>query len=198
MIIERKKVLNCPSDYYDYYSFSFPINALGRIAKNKYICSELEKLHPCFSDDCCFDSRIKLGKHGLKADVVVMQKYKLAEFKNQRKQKAVYIDELKNKPLFVCKNKGRYYVLVAIMMLVLLGGGFFVNNTDKKAIPYVVDEVEKDIDDNTLIYEKDAFSSLKQLFEEILSENGKITSFSWKLNGFSENFSLFPRTRYYA
>ena len=79
----KSNALRCSPDYYDFYSIPFPVKAVGRIQKNKYICAQLEKLHPCFSDDCCFDSKLRISNRGLQADVVVMQKFRLAEYKSQ-------------------------------------------------------------------------------------------------------------------
>ena len=89
MKIRNNNAVKCSPDFYDYYSIPFPVKSVGRIQKNKYLCSQLEKLHPCFSDDCCFDSRLKLSVHGLQADVVVMQKFRLAEYKSQNHHKPI-------------------------------------------------------------------------------------------------------------
>ena len=60
------------------------LNIAGRRRK-QFLCSELEKLHPCFSDEFAFDSVIKkVCKKGLCEDVFVMNKYRLAEYERKR------------------------------------------------------------------------------------------------------------------
>ena len=94
---------NCSKDDYDFYTIPFPVKVIFNRQKNRYISSQLEKLHPCFSDDCSYDSHLRLKKSGLIADVVVMQKFKVAEYKaNKRK---LYVQELKHHQFFADKKK---------------------------------------------------------------------------------------------
>ncbi|MCF0126509.1 MAG: hypothetical protein HUJ68_12300, partial [Clostridia bacterium] len=71
----------------DYERYVFPIslvNTVGR-KKNRYITSELEQRHPCFSDNFCFDDLLKISKKGLVSDVIVIDKSKLAEYRRKTK-----------------------------------------------------------------------------------------------------------------
>ena len=65
---------------YEKYELILPYKAaLGR-ARQRFIYSELEKMHPCFSDEFCVDSSFKkFTKMGISSDVIVMHKFKLAE-----------------------------------------------------------------------------------------------------------------------
>lgn len=44
---------------YDRYLIPMPFSKLLGERKKKYIFSELEKRHPCFSNKFCFDSRFR-------------------------------------------------------------------------------------------------------------------------------------------
>ena len=102
---------------YDFYSFDYPLSKVGfaKEKRNSFICSQLEKMHPCFSDDCCFDYKLRLNKNKLRADVVVMQKFRLAEYKNQRKK--IYIPEGKMTAFY---SRAKVWVFVVCILLLLL------------------------------------------------------------------------------
>ena len=70
---------------YEKYELILPYKAaLGR-ARQRFIYSELEKMHPCFSDEFCVDSSFKkFTKKGISSDVIVMHKFKLAEYESKR------------------------------------------------------------------------------------------------------------------
>ena len=201
MKTRRSSALKCPQDYYDVYSISFPIKALGRIQRNKYICSELEKLHPCFSDDCCFDSKIRFSKGGLKADVVVMQKFRLAEYKNQNNQKPVYIEEFKKLPFFKdfrYKQKLYTFLIASVLILLLI---FVVAKLKHKQGPELAPVVNNSYDTSVDVPEQKPFSNVQKFFESVSLYDGKVLQFFWELNGFSQNLSLtlknvYPETVY--
>ena len=94
----KNNAVKCSCEDYDFYTIPVPVKAVLNRNKKHYISSQLEKLHPCFSDDCSFDTHLHLKKTGIKADVVVMQKLKLAEYKS--KNKRLYIEEQKAALLF--------------------------------------------------------------------------------------------------
>ncbi|MBO4385869.1 MAG: hypothetical protein J5817_02505, partial [Treponema sp.] len=54
--------------------------------RKNYIAKKLEQLHPCFSDNCCYDAKYRLKKGKLIAAVAVMDKVKLAEYKTGDKK----------------------------------------------------------------------------------------------------------------
>ncbi len=192
----RMNKLICPQDFYDYYSIPFPVKALQRKQRNKYLCSELEKLHPCFSDDCCFDSRLSFVKKGLKADVVVMQKFKLAEYKKMNGQKPVYIQELKKIPFFQSHFKRNQIIISIIFLFVLI----FVLATlkiiqgQKKIEPMSLEPVSP-VNYQSLAPE-DAFSSIINMLEMCGKKECFITDFSWNVQGFSQGFTFSLKNLY--
>ena len=83
-MMQKNNVLKeCDFEKYEIvlpYKFCFGRN------KNLFLCSELEKRHPCFSDEFCFDVRVKnFSKNGLCSDVFVINKMKLAEYEGKRR-----------------------------------------------------------------------------------------------------------------
>ena len=70
---------------FERYEIMIPfLNIAGRRRK-EFLCSELEKMHPCFSNEFAYDSVIKkICKKGICEDVFVMNKYRLAEYERKR------------------------------------------------------------------------------------------------------------------
>ena len=123
----KNKTNTCNSKDYDFYTIMFPFKAILRQKKEKLIYAELEKLHPCFCDDCCFDSKLRLQKGWVKAEVIVMQKLKLAEYKGAGKR--IYIPEVRGKQFFVNKKIGKV-MFFCIVLLILLTGLFTLVTRD--------------------------------------------------------------------
>ena len=177
-----------PLDY-DFYTIPFPFSAIKKTQRNKFLYSELGKLHPCFSDDCCFDSRLRLEKNGIKADVVVMQKYKLAQYKSRGKK--IYVEERKAQSFF-CKDYRKTYLLftavvIVSLFLIILVRIIFVKSakTDQQNLESVSANYEK-----TVFSESNDESEMTSCFISTVAElNGKITAFEWKQNDFSYEFS---------
>ncbi len=92
---------------FEKYEIEIPfIYALGK-RRVKFLSSELEKMHPCFSDEFTIDSAIKkITRKGLLEDIYVMNKFKLAEYERKRSLTgAGFFTEEKHGPrLFVAKK----------------------------------------------------------------------------------------------
>ncbi len=67
---------------YDRYFIPLPVSCLVGKKSEKYIFSELEKRHPCFSNEFSYDSRLKISKKGFVSDVVVIRKLRLSQYRN--------------------------------------------------------------------------------------------------------------------
>ena len=67
---------------FDRYFIPLPVSCLLGKKSEKYIFSELEKRHPCFSNDFSYDSRLKISKKGFVSDVVVIRKLRLGQYRN--------------------------------------------------------------------------------------------------------------------
>ena len=67
---------------FDRYFIPLPVSCLLGKKSEKYIFSELEKRHPCFSNEFSYDSRLKISKKGFVSDVVVIRKLRLSQYRN--------------------------------------------------------------------------------------------------------------------
>ena len=65
---------------FEKYRIHLPFSVILKGKVNKYIYSELEKRHPCFTNDCYFNSKFKFDGKGIDSDVLVMNKLKLSEY----------------------------------------------------------------------------------------------------------------------
>lgn len=180
---------------FEKYEVLLPFSAALGKRRKQYLYSELEKMHPCFSDEFCFDAAVrKIGKKGISADVLVMSKRKLAEYEGKRK--------LSGTGFFVEKLKHRFFVNsrfrltgLGVITCVLIGltglscGKAFagiegkVSLTDEfstsENIPVSAPEISAAAD-----------SSVCYLFFDVLKESdGRISFFEWKLDGFTEKLS---------
>lgn len=94
-------------------------------AKRKYICGELEKRHPCFSNEFCFFTKDKLSKNGIVSDVFVIEKTKL---KNLTKN--IYKNNFhsSNNINFNSNRKRRFIIILSSFCLSALIIYLFINN----------------------------------------------------------------------
>ena len=44
---------------FESYEIILPFSAIAGKRRRQYLCSELEKMHPCFSDEFAFDNAVK-------------------------------------------------------------------------------------------------------------------------------------------
>ncbi len=196
---KKSSALKCSPDYYDFYSIPFPVKSVGRIQKNKYICAQLEKIHPCFSDDCCFDSKLRISNHGLQADIVVMQKFRLAEYKSQHQHKPIYIEELRKIPFFKdYKSRTRNLIIAAAIGVLAVMMIFVVQGRQKRVKNEVLGAsvAQASSQLNVELQPSDSFLQIKTLLETVALNDGKITGFSWKLNGFSHSCDVSVKNIY--
>ena len=188
----NKKALICKHDDYDFYTIPLSIRTLLHKQKNHFISSQLEKLHPCFSDSCSFDSHLKLARSGLNAEVVVMQKCTLAEFKAQKKQ--IYIEECKHIQFFAGNKKQLLPALIAavfsLILIIAISHQTRIKNDQKNL---VTQEQQPELE--ATITTQPFFTP--SLLNHIAELNGTILNFSWTYDGYNESSSftvkgLFP------
>ncbi len=180
--ILKTNMINCRPQDYEFYTIPFPFRALKKEQRSKYIYSQLSKLHPCFSDDCCFDSRLRFENKKIIADVVVMQKYKLAEYKQKTKQ--IYIEERRKIPFFYEKKKVELYAVFIIVLLVF-GAGFlyqrFLKAGEKKGL-----ETQEPVPEQTTQIAAKTVMKIPGVFLSAVDEyGGKLNSFELNTKGFS-------------
>ena len=173
------------------------LNIAGRRRK-QFLCSELEKLHPCFSDEFAFDSVIKkVCKKGLCEDVFVMNKYRLAEYERKRHFSGAgfFVNEgaekkyFAQKRLFVDKKwRLTVYGIIACVMLGSVGIIFSVLGAVKSTVneETVNRDVarfgtENPVGQKVSVPVQADFSLARRLLEITQEADGKISSFEWRL-----------------
>ena len=182
----KRNSINCSCDDYDFYTIPVPLKVIFRRKKKHYISSLLEKLHPCFNDDCSFDSHLHLEKSGIKANVVVMQKLKLAEYKSNNKR--LYIQEQKHHQIFAGKQKktviaaaGFLLLIIAVTIkLVFSSAHNFESEQNAAEIP----EPQTALPAATMSF------CLPDFLQRIAELTGTIQTLNWNYDGYNENFSV--------
>ena len=178
--------------------------AIGKRRKN-YLCSELEKMHPCFSDEYSFDSATHgVCSKGLKTDVLVMSKYKLAEYEGQRKVSGIgfFVENesgVRRFPFFMSNTwKGTIAGIILCFLLGIAGvicgirGRGFL---DKKIVDFDEgngrgENIAAEVMGNSVplaVEEKECLSSI--FFDAVRNANGTIDFFEWESDGFIEKIS---------
>ena len=184
---------------FEKYEVFLPFSAALGKRRKKFLCSELEKMHPCFSDEFCFDSAVrKIGKKGIAADVLVMSKRKLAEYEGKR--------SFSGTGFFAEKLKHRYFVneklrltglcLIAFVMfclLVLLCGkrNEAVPTSEHSTVAMSSPEITAtDLSTSNLsATDIPSPSFCNSFFDVLKSYDGKVSFFEWKIEGFTESLS---------
>lgn len=191
---------------YELYKIPLPFSSLKKKTRNKMILMELGKLHPCFSDDCSFESRISLGKKGLTADVIVMSRFCLEKYKTDFPGKKLRAENFPKKSLFKESRKdsvknGIKIGLILALIFAIAGLGYFSSYLSKvKAAKK--NEKNSWILKNEMEEEKKPGKtfSYTNLIEEIFKtaemNKGKLNNFVWKQDGFKESFSFFVKGAY--
>ena len=183
-------------EFFDRYLIPLPLSKLAGNKKSKYIFSELEKRHPCFSSDFSFDSHLKVSKKGLFSDVVVIKNQKLADYKNRF---GLTFENCKRKRFLPVKLKFAVYLFFLIL---LLGAGFVLikkglpknmeENSENQTLENAVEISEKKENENLV---KD-FDFAGTFFDKVSVQNGELVSFFWRVDGFREVISANVKSVY--
>lgn len=178
----KSNSLTCPSKDYDFYTIPFPARAFFKSQRKRYIFSQLEKLHPCFSDDCSFDTHFRIEKSGLKADIVVMQKYRLAEYKANKSR--LFFKELKHHEFFQERKRRYLFWILAALIFPL----FFLLPVNKEKPVQILPAENPHLPD-TVPNEEPPL--ILQLLPLISSHAASLSDFSWSFDGYIESASMY-------
>ena len=163
-------------DDYDFYSIPLPVGVLSRRNRRNFLLREIEKRHPCFSSGNCFDSRLKIKKRSLFAEVVVMEKSKLFEYKNAFPSEPLFLEGRKNRCVF---RKKKNVVKLAVSMLALSVAAVALHAVSKSGESPQSAEVAKIIqgeEDYVFLSPQDLFMLV---FASVSKNGGKINSMEW-------------------
>lgn len=79
-------------EHYDYYEIKMPRIIMRKKSRDTFIYRELEKMHPLFSSRCCYDARFILKKGKAVAQVAVMDRMRLAEYRTSCPRKVLFLE----------------------------------------------------------------------------------------------------------
>ena len=172
---------------YEIYRIPLPVTNIFPRRKKKYIYEELEKRHPCFSEDFYFYNKNKLLSKGLFSDVVVMEKSKLAEYKNKSRKGKLLLETNGKLKVFNKKTKN-YVLLLFIIVLIIVFLFSFVNKKSKTESENIDLSFENNqIGINNINKSYNSYSdynqkNLEKLINTVKNNKGKITCLNWNIN----------------
>ena len=189
------------------YEIILPFSAMAGKRKKQFLCSELEKLHPCFSDEFAFDSVFrKISRKGLCEDVFVMNKYKLAEYEGRRRfsGSGFFVEnDSKDK----AGNQNRFCrIFIAgkcnlsifaiygcfIMCIAGIAGGVLAGNSNVVSVEATSEITAMDTKGEIPVQSgMESENNLVSSFMRAVSEaNGKIDLFEWSLEQGKERLAV--------
>lgn len=180
-----KKVIVNAADY-ELYKILLPWKFLFGHEKN-FILGELEKRHPRFSGNCCYDTKYVLHKKNLLAEVVVMEKANLAHYKNAGG--VLYLENPRKRSVFSNRAKiqrffGIFLILVAgLLSLRIAKSVLFEKNA--QVVAHEISVSENQIEENAGEVQsalKTSEEILKEVFASVSRRGGKISDFSYQKN----------------
>ena len=181
---------------FETYQVLLPFSAAAGKRRKQFLSSELEKLHPCFSDEFAFDSVIKkIGKRGFASEVFVINKKLLAEYERKRRFSGSG---------FPLEGRGRHFVnekvklscwtLIACFIVACFGIilGIKTGRTVQKDEVTFLRETDDKADENWIEEKEllDVSSGLSESFFQTVKEaDGKITFFEWRLEAYTQKIN---------
>ena len=163
---------------YEQYSIKLPLNFLIGKKRNKYIFRELEKMHPCFSDDCCFDSKLLYKNWKFFANVLVMNKLTLANYKFENPKGKFRTEEKRFRTIFDDKKQVNVLSIFAgLFCLFVLGMILYVYGNDSKQKEVEIKNEKEDFEGIENLAERG--DVIKRVFDVVEKTNGTITYLSW-------------------
>ena len=182
-----KKIIVKNGDY-ELYRILLPWKCLFSGFGKRFIVGELEKQHPRFSGACCYDTQYSLDKKNLMAEVVVMDRANLAEYKQAGGE--LFLENPRQRCVFSGRRRLiRFFSLLLIIIAGILSFRIvrsFFSSEEKlaQAVEISLDEEPQHIE------EKMTLSSLKTTVPDILlsvsRRGGKIDAFSCNAQLFLE------------
>ena len=109
------------SDDYDIYEIPLDRYSFfdgGRKTEQK-VRSSLEKLHPCFTEQCAFDFFVKRRKSGTYAVAVVMDAVQLAEYRSSGKNNYICVREFGGRKLFVPESTKKFRKIFCYSLFII-------------------------------------------------------------------------------
>ena len=175
---------------YERYTVNLPWKTIIGRRRRRFLFSELEKLHPCFSSECSFDSKLKLGRKGFKSELVVMSGLRLAEYKARYPGKRLYIEENLKKSVFSGGKWRGKIVLAGLILLACFAG--MMTFGEKKTVAISQGTGEVAVGRGTEEEGRQNFSELVREFFVVMQEKkGRLYELSLKSQGGVQTIAAF-------
>lgn len=170
---------------YELYTFKIPLSLRGKKRK-AFITKELEKNHPCFSQQCCFDSKVQLKNGKFQSIVAVMDKVKLLEYRGKSKS-GVKLEGIKNFDFFSDDNASFVFLIIgfiAILFLFLVAPKINVKN---KSVVQDISNIRSDeiVEFPSVKFKIDSYDILEKYLLKVAEHGGIIKNFSYSINQIS-------------
>ena len=171
-----KKTLVRTCDY-DFYTMRLPFSVIRNRKRSVFVRRELEKRHPQFSEKCCADTKFRIRRGKLTAEVAVMDTLRLAEYRKRFPDRHLFLEGQPERVVFSRRHlrAGR---AVAMGVLALCMGMFFGWKTLFRAQPPAA--LEPPLEAAVAA----AILSPEKLFAAILSgigkNGGRVSSLKWQ------------------
>jgi len=177
-----KKVFVKKEDY-DNYKIRLPLRFFTKRKRKNFISRELEKNHPCYSMDTCTDEKLKIEHFGITADVVVMEREKISQYKINFPKKNLFLEENKKRSVFNSDlERKRKILLLSILAIISFATikvcNFLLDRTDEKIENT---QITKNEERENLV--KESLFTPQELFSIVLasirSKKGYLKNLSW-------------------
>ncbi len=121
---------------YELYLMNVPMTLFGK-KRRQYIKRELEKVHPCFSEQFSFDSKRCIRKGKVQTLIAVMDKVKVLEYKRNRSS-GLHLEGVKTSSLFSNNKK----ILSAFVLAMIIMSFVIIRSVGKKNAVKGVEDIQ--------------------------------------------------------
>lgn len=159
------------------YKFKIPF-IINKNKRNAFISKELEKEHPCFSNNCCFDTKYKFENKGLVAKIAVMNKVRLEQYKREFHKKNIIAQD--NEKYFVDKKQNIFTTISFFcILIVFFSVSFcFIKNSQAEKMKKKEKMLKSNKKEQIAFFNKSLYENI---FESIEEHNGKIEQFDFDM-----------------
>lgn len=177
-----KNKLLISKDIYDFYTIPISLGVLFKNQRNSYLITELGKRHPCFSDEYCFDSQLKIKKKQIFENVVVINKFKLSELRANNPGKVISLEETGKSVFRLTKLKllNNPLLVLAAGVLVSLSIGVVCLGRSIKSKTAETKMQQSAVVENTITEIRTNTNFLEDIFAVVESRKGTIISFDYR------------------
>lgn len=187
---------------YEKYQLVLPYRFLFGKRRKNYLSAELEKLHPCFSEEYSFDSDFyRLTKKGIAGEVMVIHKYKLAEYEGQHPVagSGFYAEDCKHHRFFM---SGRMKLCICAGIAFVIAFGILSGSSLRRFLMDQESEAEvKEAGDSGKEFVQTGEAMISsgveaetnseaaaRFFDAVKADGGRLSFLYWNTDGFRESF----------